>query len=382
MVADMAILMVSRALACAAVLGSATGAVGQGLQVRLKEVLDLHDIRPNTLTGRGLITGLKGTGDGTVATRQALVSFLTRMKLKVRTDQVASGNIALVSVTATLPSFARHGTRLLVQVQAIGEATSLRGGTLLLTELRGSDDEVYALASGPLVVGGFTASGRNARVTQNHPTAGTIPGGGICEPAVEALLPNIIDEHGEISFLIRRPSAGMAYRVQRALSELLRRKNCGFARIDGPGNVRIGLSRAYRTPDAYTPLLAEIEELRVTPEIEARILVDERRGTIVVGGNVTLSPCLVQVADLTIQVSEEDLVSQPRPLSNGKTSQTTLTSINVAQDSGKPTRLGGAASLDDLIQGLRSLGIDGGKMITVLTALHDSGNLHGRLEAR
>ena len=127
--------------------------------VRLKEVLDLHGIRRNTLVGKGIVTGLQGTGDGTPATRQALVSFLSRMNMKVRANQVASGNVALVNVAADLPPFARHGTKLDVRVQSVGEATSLRGGTLLLTELRGVDGQVYALANGPLTIGGFEAKG-------------------------------------------------------------------------------------------------------------------------------------------------------------------------------------------------------------------------------
>lgn len=362
------------------ILSGSTPLLGQQLQVKLKEVLSVHEVRANTLEGRGLVTGLRGSGDGGAATRQALVSFLTKMNFKVRSDEVAAGNIALVHVSAQLRPFARHGTKLDVTVSSIGTATSLRGGSLLLTELRGADGEIYALASGPLTIGGFAAKGNNAKVTRNHPTAGSIPSGAICEPPVEKLIPSVLNARGELSFLLRHPSARTVSRAKKAINELLARKNCGFAHSRDDGQLLINLIPAYRTPDALTALRAEIEELQIEPAVDARLVINEKTGTIIVGKDVRISSCLVQISDLTIEVVDEEEVSQPLPgISRGTTEKVGRTRIQVTQETGKPQRLDGGASLGDLIQGLQALGIDGPKMMTVLLELHRVGFLHAEI---
>ncbi len=351
-------------------------------EVRIDSLTDLHGIRENTLVGRGIVTGLRGTGDGTVATRQAFASYLARTNLQVRPDQVAAGNYALVNISAKLPPFPRHGTKLDVSVTSIGEATSLRGGELLLTELRGSDGKIYALASGQLMIGGFEAKGTNAKVTRNHPTAGIISGGAICEPPVEDLLPSLLNEDGELSFLLRQPSSENAQLMVEAINTILEKRNIGVATIEDPRNIRVGLLPHYRDPGSVTRLLAEIQRLKIEPVVDARILLNEKTGTIIAGRDVRLTPCLVQISELTIEVIEDPIVSQPNSLGRGETTTVKKSEIRVTQESGKPVIVDGGSSLRDLIQGLQSLGVDGQKMMTVLSELHSAGHLHGRLEQR
>lgn len=354
-----------------------------GPKVRIGSLVTLHEIRPNILTGRGIVTGLRGSGDGTVATRQALVSYLRRSNMNVRADQIASGNIALVNISAKLPSFAMSGTPMDVSVSSIGEATSLFGGELLLTELRGSDGRIYALAQGKLVIGGFDAAGTNSKVTRNHPTAGTITDGAICEAPVEDLTPSIVNREGEMSFLLRKPSAENARRIQEAVNAMLRGRNIGICTITNPGNVRVGLMPHYRDQGSVTKLLADIEALEITPRVDARIILNEKTGTIIAGRNVRMSPCLVQISDLTIEVIEEDIASQPNPgISRGRTAITRRSEIRIGQNTKRPVAVDGGSSLRDLIQGLQSLGVDGQKIMTVLQEMHQSGHLHGSLESR
>lgn len=371
------------AIGIAALLVLATSVSAQSPRVRLSSLVDVHEIRPNILTGRGLVTGLRGTGDGTVATRMAFTSYLQRSNLKVRPDQVAAGNIALVNISATLRPFARHGTRLDVSVSSIGEATSLRGGELLLTELRGSDGRIYALASGQLMIGGFEAKGTNAKVTRNHPTAGLIPNGAVCEPPVEDLLTSVLNAEGELSLLLRHPSAENARRIEVAINEMLRNRNIGVCTIEDLGNVRVGLLSHYRDRGSVTKLLADIQNLTIEPVIDARVILNEKTGTIIAGRDVRLTPCLVQISDLTIEIVDEPNVSQPNPgISRGTTTTVKKSEIRVIQESGKPQIVDGGTSLRDLIQGLQSLGIDGQKMMTVLTEMHYAGHLHAELEQR
>ncbi len=349
--------------------------------LRLAEILQIQGVRKNRLEGIGIVTGLKGTGDGTVAARQALVNYLARRGMRVRTDAVASGNIALVRVEAELPPFAHHGTNLDVLVSSIGEATSLRGGTLLTTELRDAyGNEVYALAGGPLIIGGFQAKGSNAKVTRNHPTVASIPSGGICEPTVEDLDPEILNERGELCFTVRKHSFETTRRAVQAINEYLLSKNIGFAKMTDKNLITLSLDPSSKDEDALNRVVADIFKIRITPAPTGRVVLDEKTGTIILGENVRISPCIVQVADLTIQVTEDEYVSQPLPgISEGTTEKVTRTTIDVIVKGDKPKKIGGGGSLRDLLESLQSLGIDGQKMITVLQRLHEAGYLHAEL---
>ncbi|HHI79394.1 MAG TPA: flagellar basal body P-ring protein FlgI [Planctomycetes bacterium] len=350
-------------------------------KIKLREILRIQGIRENRLEGIGLITGLKGTGDGTVAARQALVNYLARRGLKVRTDAVASGNIALVRIEATLPPFAHHGTKMDVIVSSLGEATSLRGGTLLTTELRDeSGREIFALAGGPILIGGFQAKGSNAKVTRNHPTVGVLPGGAICEPTVEDIQVKLLNDKGELCFIVSQRSFETVRRAAKAINDLLIKKRIGYARIQDENLICLNLDRAWRERDALNKLIAEVFDLSIQPAPIAKVILDEKTGTIIIGQDVRLSPCIIQVADLTIQVVEDDLVSQPLPgINQGKTTKVRQTKIDVTVKGGKPKKVGGGGSLNDLLESLQALGVDGQKLITILHRLHDAGYLHAEL---
>ncbi|MFQ5504059.1 MAG: flagellar basal body P-ring protein FlgI [Planctomycetota bacterium] len=375
-------------LSASVLLGSARRLRAQLPKIRLGEIISVEGARANKLSGAGIVTGLKGTGDGTQAARQALISFLARMNVKVRVDQVASGNIALVHLEAVLPPFSRHGDRLNVTVSSIGEATSLRGGTLLQAELVGPDLRVYALADGPLITGGFQARGSTAKVTRNHPTVGYIPGGAICEPPVTGILPDLINESGELSLLVSgikgaaKPSYSSLLRATKAINELLSTRGIGVARA-GKGNVSLLLDPAYHDIDSLTHLLAEIESLEIVPDPVSTVIVNEKTGTIIIGRDVRIHQCIVQVTGLTIQVIDEEEVSQPGPgISLGTTEKVTRTRIDVTSQGAQPQPIGGGGSLNDLVQGLQSLGVDSHSMIAVLKELNDANYLHARLEVR
>ncbi len=357
---------------------------GGNPEMRLAEILEIQGIRKNRLEGIGIVTGLKGTGDGTVAARQALVNYMARRGMRVRTDAVAAGNIALVRVEAELPPFAHHGTKLDVLVSSIGEATSLRGGTLLTTELRDAyGNEVYALAGGPILIGGFEAKGTNAKLVQNHPTVGVIPGGAICEPPVEDLDPQLLNERGELCFTLRRRSFGTTKRVWKVINDYLIERHLGFARMDDKNLVTLVLDESARDRDALNKLIADVLDLRIRPAPVGRVILDEKTGTIILGEGVRISPCIVQVADLTIQVTEDEFVSQPLPgINRGRTAKVTQTKIDVTVKGGKPAKVGGAGDLQDLLESLQALGVDGQKMITILERLHEAGYLHAELVAK
>ncbi len=372
--------------ACLLFLASALPAQAKRVEpkIKLRELLKIQGIRENRLEGIGLITGLRGTGDGTVAARQALVNYLARRGLKVRTDAVASGNIALVRIEAILPPFAHHGTKMDVTVSSIGEATSLRGGTLLTTELRDeSGREIFALAGGPLLIGGFEAKGTNAKVTRNHPTVGVLPGGAICEPTVEDIKVKLLNDKGELCFIVNQRSFETVRRASKAINDLLVKKRIGFSRIQDENLICLSLDRAWRERDALNKLIAEILELNIQPAPIAKVILDEKTGTIIIGQDVRLSPCIIQVADLTIQVVEDDIVSQPLPgINRGKTVKVRQTKIDVTVKGGKPKKVGGGGSLNDLLESLQALGVDGQKLITILHRLHDAGYLHADLVTR
>jgi len=353
--------------------------------VRLKEIVTIRGIRKNVLQGMGLVVGLKGTGDGTVAARESLANFAKRMGRNISSDQLASGNIALVSLSAELPTFPRHGTKLDVQVASTGEATSLRGGTLLLARLNGpTGRNLFALAEGSILIGGFQAVGKNAKTQSNHTTVGYIPDGAICEPAVEDLTPQLLNDAGELEFLLPSRSFSTAVRVEKSINDYLSTRGIGFAKAEDAGLIKIKVDSAYRSRSAVSKLIAELQELQVRPDPISRIILNEKTGTIIIGNNVRISPCMVSISDLTIHVIEDEYVSQPGPgINRGATTEkVNRTSIDVSVANGTPKQVGGQANLSDLIQALQSLGIDGQKMITVLRELHFGRYIHAELVTR
>jgi flagellar P-ring protein precursor FlgI len=275
-------------------------------------------------------------------------------------------------VTATLPPFARQGSRLDVSVSALGDAKSLNGGTLLVTPLMGADGEIYAVSQGALTTGGFEAGGQAEKVTRGVPTTARIPSGGIVEREVEfalAQLPNV-------KLALRNPDFTTANRIATAINKWV--KGAGAQATD-PATVILNIPAAYR--DRIALLMSEVEQLRIDPDQPARILVDETKGIIVIGENVRISTVAIAQGNLTVRVTETPQVSQPAPLSNGETVVTPQTNVQVDDQSGRRMAvLSGAVTLQDLVDGLNAMGVGPRDMISIIQAIKAAGALQAEIE--
>lgn len=359
-------------LALAALLG--TPRAGHA-QVLLRDLVSIEGVRSNQLVGYGLVVGLGGTGDtlrNSQFTQQSMTAMLERMGVNVTGLQLQTRNTAAVVVTATLPAFARQGSPLDITVSSLGDAKSLSGGTLVVTPLMGADGEVYAVGQGPVVVGGFQAAGAAQSVKQGVQTSGRIPNGATVEREVQSTL----DDMTTIRLALRNPDFTTATRIEQAIN---RRLGPGDAAATDLGTVDV------QVPDGFlhhvTELLAQLEQIEVTPEVPARVVIDEKSGTIVVGADVRLDPVAITHGNLTVRVTETPQVSQPPPFSRGQTVVTPSTQIDVNDHAEAGLRiLPKSATLQALVDGLNALGLGPRDLIQVLNALKASGALHAELE--
>lgn len=364
-----AILMVSLALG-----GVAACAVPQAqAQVRIKDITDIQGIRDNQLIGYGLVVGLNGTGDSlsnAIFTRQSLIGMLERLGVNTE-DQAATlrtKDIAAVMVTANLPAFSHSGEQIDVTVSALGDASDLTGGTLLVTPLLGADGQVYAVAQGSLVTGAIKAGGANATFTQGVPTVGRITNGAIVERSVNFKLASETMPKLEL----RNPDFTTAGRIVRAIDARL---GPGIATMDDPRTITLNLKGRNVVQD-----LADIEDIQVQPSAPATVVVDEATGTIVMGADVRISTVAIAQGNLTVQVTNTPVVSQPNALSNGQTVSTAKTTISVKKGKGKRMDIvHGNVSLRQLVSGLNSLGVAPHDMISILQAIKAAGALQAQL---
>jgi flagellar P-ring protein precursor FlgI len=345
-------------------------------QARIKDIVDVEGVRDNLLVGYGLVVGLNGSGDGlngSPFTQQSLIGMLERLGVNIRDNDLDTDNVAAVMVTATLPAFSRQGSRIDVTVASLGDADSLLGGQLLVTPLLGADGEVYAVAQGGLSVGGFSAEGDAANVTQGVPTVGRIPNGAV----VEREVPFSLDELAEIRLSLHNPDFTTARRIMEAINGAI---GANTALATDPSTVVLRIP-ANREGD-IVGLVTEIEQLRVVPDQIARVVIDERTGTIVMGENVRVSTVAIAQGNLTVRVTETPQVSQPNPFSNtGNTEVVPRTEIEV--DQGEDNRLGivpESVSLQDLVQALNALGVGPRDMISILQAIEAAGALQASIE--
>ncbi|MDD3182260.1 MAG: flagellar basal body P-ring protein FlgI [Alphaproteobacteria bacterium] len=343
---------------------------------RLKDVVDFEGVRDNMLIGYGLVVGLNGTGDSLTNspfTETSLVGMLERLGVNTRGTSMKTKNVAAVMVTATLPPFASQGSRVDVVVSTLGDAKNLTGGTLLVTPLLGADGEVYAVAQGMMAVGGFSAQGQGASVTKGVPTSGRIANGAI----VEREIPFRLADLGSIRLSLRNPDFTTANRVAASINQHLK------------GNVAVALDAAtvrVLVPDArrhdIVGLMTDIEQVQVSPDQVARVVIDEQSGVIVMGENVRINTVAIAQGNLTIRITETPQVSQPAPLSQGGTTTTVpRTAIEVDQGEGK--KLGvfnPGVSLQEMVQSLNALGIGPRDMITILQSIKAAGALQADLE--
>jgi len=345
-----------------------------GSPTRIKNIVTVQGVRPNQLVGYGLVIGLNGTGDSlrnSPFTEQSLQAMLDRMGVNIRKQNTRTRNSAAVIVTAELPAFVQTGTSIDVTVSSLGDATSLLGGTLIMTPLYGADNLVYGVAQGPVTVSGYQITGAAQTVTQNVPTSGRIPNGAL----IEREAPGQFLDVEYIGLELRNPDFSTAVRVADAINAYgLDRFGVQLARA---ADLR---SIAVRRPPAITParLMAEIGELAVEPDVPARVVVDERTGTIVIGRDVQISTVAVSHGNLTVTVTETPQVSQPLPFSEGQTVVTPETDISTYEQSGV-LRIIRGTSLHVLVRGLNRMGLKPQGIIAVLQAIKTSGALQADL---
>jgi len=347
-----------------------------GAQVRIKDIADVEGVRENQLVGYGLVVGLNGTGDkldSAVFTRESLVGMLERLGVNTR-DQITkleTKNLAAVMVTAELPPFARGGSRIDVAVSALGDATNLTGGTLLVTPLLAADGEVYAVAQGALATGAISARGAASSVTRGVPTSGRIANGATVEREVSYHL----EKSGALWLGLRNPDLTTARRIEAAINHAIG----GIAHATDPRTVMLDLQG--RDPIAT---LADVEELRVEPDSPAVVVIEEASGTIVMGANVRISTVAIAQGNLTIRVTETPEVSQPAPFSRGGTT-TTVPRTQVQVDDQHDRKLGilqGSVTLRDLVASLNALGVGPRDMISILQSIKAAGALQADLVVR
>lgn len=342
---------------------------------RIKDLVDFEGVRDNQLVGYGLVVGLKKTGDTLKDggfTKQSLQAMLNRLGVKPTDKGLTSKNVAAVMVTASLPPFARQGGRVDVTVSALADASSLVGGTLLVTPLLGADGEVYAVAQGQVAVGGFAAEGAAASVTKGVPTSGRIAAGAIVEREVGFAMANM----DSVQLSLRNPDFTTARRIAQAINAFLKEP---AARPSDPSTIQLRVPAAYRR--SVVNLLTDIEQLRVEPDQPARVLIDEQSGIIVMGENVRVSTVAIAQGNLTIRITETPRVSQPGPFAGGTTEIVPRTEIET--DESGTRQLGIVSSgvtLQDLVDGLNALGISPRDLIAILQAIKAAGALQAEIE--
>jgi len=345
---------------------------------RIKDIVNVEGVRENMLIGYGLVVGLNGTGDklnNSQFTEKSLKGYLERLGVNVKADQLKTKNVAAVTITATLPAFARQGGKIDVRVSAMGDAKSLQGGTLLASPLMGADGEVFAVAQGPVAIGGFEAGGGSGgSVTKAIPTTGKIANGAIVEREVGFELNHM----NFINLSLRNPDVTTARKVQDAINEKL---VGDFAVATDPSTIRLEVPKEYQTKVAM--LIADIEQQSVEPDNLARIVIDETSGTIVMGENVKIDTIAIAQGNLVIRVDESPNVSQPGAFApeGAQTVTVPRSNIEIDEQSGnKMVTLQKGANLRDLVNGLNSLGVGPRDMITILQTIKAAGALQAEIE--
>jgi len=347
--------------------------LGVEASVRIKDVTSLQGVRQNQLIGYGIVVGLDGTGDGSSNqfTSQSLVTMLNNLGVGIDPRQVAVKNVAGVIVTAQLPPFARMGTKLDILVSSLGDAKSLQGGTLLLTPLRGADGQVYAVAQGPLTVGGFAESQAGASQTKNHPTVGKIPGGAIVE---KELLFNF-SGLDQLIYSLKNPDFTTADRIAAAINNRLKGS---YAKATDSGTVSVEVPANFQ--GKVVDLVASIESIGIQPDTLAKVIVNERTGTVVVGADVRISTVAIAHGNLSIKIQPQAVISQPNALAAGETVVFETADIEIKEEDQKLALMPGGVSIGDLVKALNAIGISPRDLIAVFQAIAASGALQAELE--
>lgn len=365
-----------------ALLLTMTPAAHASTTTRLKDIVAVEGIRDNLLVGYGLVVGLDGTGDNlknSAFTEESLQNFLSQLGVGTSGKEIDSKNIAAVTVTSTLPAFARAGSRIDVSVSTIGDADSLQGGTLVATPLMGANGDVYAVAQGAVTVSGFSAEGNDgSSINKGVPTSGLISSGAIIEREVAFEL----DSLNELNLALRNPDIATATRVAGVINRAWNRPEDPIARVRDPGTVLLRVPEEYKEK-GVTNLLAKIEPLEIETDQRARIIIDEASGTIVMNENVRIDTVAIAQGNLVVAIQETEDVSQPdTPFGGGSTVTTNRSEVTVTEGGKKLAVMDSGASLKELVNGLNALGIGPRDLITILQTIRAAGALQAEIVTR
>lgn len=345
--------------------------------VRIKDLVEFDGVRGNDLVGYGLVVGLDGTGDGlrnAPFTEDIMTNILERLGVNVTGEQFRPKNVAAVFVTATLPPFSRTGSQIDVTISAIGDAQSLLGGTLIMTPLNAADGQIYAVAQGTIIAGGAVAEGDGARVTRGVPTAGVIPSGARVEREIDFELSSLTD----MRLALRDADFTTAARIEQAINADFGRR---VATMMDSGTVSLNVAQTRMRSVAHA--LGRIENISVEPERKARVVVDQRSGTIVMGDDVRISRVAVSQGNLTLRIQEQPLAVQPNPFAEGETVVVPRTAVDIQDDEGTGlAEVPDGASLSEVIAGLNALGVAPRDMIDILKSIKAAGALHAEFVVR
>jgi flagellar P-ring protein precursor FlgI len=342
--------------------------------VRIKDLADINGVRDNQLVGYGLVVGLDGTGDGkkSLFTVQSMVSMLEKMGVTINPNEINVANVAAVMVTAKLPPFAMSGNRIDALVSSIGDAKNLQGGTLLMTPLKAANGLIYAVAQGPVNTGGFQASGASGAVQKNFPTVGRVISGALVEREIDLDL----NSRRNLTLSIREPDFTTATRLTDAINALFYDR-IADARDAGTVDVKIPMAFLGNVVE----LVAMIEKLDVNPDIGAKVVINERTGTVVMGENVRINTIAIAHGNLSILIKESPQVSQPLPFSEGgQTVVTPRTDLSVQEDTNQLILLPSGASIGDVVGALNALGVSPRDLIAIFQAIKAAGALQAELE--
>ncbi len=340
---------------------------------RIKEMGYINGVRSNQLIGYGLVVGLNRTGDkaATIFTTQSLANMLEKMGLRVDPTATKITNVAAVMVTADLPPFSKAGNRIDAEVSSIGDARSLEGGVLLVTQLKGADGEVYATAQGPMVVGGFAASGQGASTQKNHPTVGRVANG----VTIEKEIGYEYVKTESILISLKYQDFTNALRIEERINSVF--QNSSYAKDAGTINVTIP-ERLRGNPVKFISI---IENLEIKPDSQGKIVVDEKTGTVVIGENVKISTVAISHGNISIQIKEDQRVSQPLPFSQGgRTVVSPDTKLRVEEEKGHFVVVDGGITIRELVHALNAIGVSTRDVIVILQTIKASGALYADLE--
>lgn len=341
---------------------------------RIKDIAYIQGVRGQQLIGYGLVVGLHGTGDTqrSTFTLQSVASMLKRFGITVDQNDLRLRNVAAVMVTATVPGFAKEGGVFDVTVSSMGDATSLQGGTLLLTPLAAGDGVIFGTAQGPLSVGGMSVRSNGNEVRRNHTASGRIPGGGLLERPVHVEFAS----DSTVSIVLLQSDFTTASRVAGAVNAAFA---ASIASAADPSTVRLAVPDGFKGEGKIVDFMSKVELIEVQPDAAARVVINEKTGTVVVGGNVTILPVAISHGGLNIEIQSTPVISQPQPFSQGQTVSTQLTTVRAEPDTSTVTAIEGAATVQEIARALNSLRVAPRDIIAIFQALKEVGALEAEL---